>query len=220
MHMQNAGTNKKYVPKHRTALVALLVTGILSGVLASLAWGQTANRTSGPQKGAVSLPHLYWHFLVHQNHLLKVAAARKQQGKDGKWLEKYYQRKLAFSDSDFDPINKAAVRLTSKLKGIDDQIKAIVEEEHARHPRLLTSPSELPPVRPELIDLGKQREALLQREMDQLRTALGPEHAAKLDGLLKTDIAPKVSTQHISPPRLHDPAKNHMPPFPKKGVQQ
>src|SRR5262249_40343119 len=71
--------------------------GWLCLLVNSLAFGQaTSQATSGSASPQASqtrrapLSHLYWHFLLHQNHLDKSAAAREQQGKDGNWLRNHY----------------------------------------------------------------------------------------------------------------------------------
>ncbi len=88
------------------ALSALL---LLMGVLANPATTKSQQLPGQPpapgtfQPKPIPLPHLYWHFLVYQNHLDTTAAAHESQGKDGQWLRAYLQKKLAFSDSEFAP---------------------------------------------------------------------------------------------------------------------
>jgi hypothetical protein len=64
--------------------------------------------------------------------------------------------------------------------------------------------------------MQKDREALIQHEIDQMNAALGPRHAAKLQEVIENDFAPSVRVQSIHPPMLpNDPAKRPLPPFPQ-----
>lgn len=201
---------------HRSAWVMCLCM-----LLGSFAFSQSAPSASQNQQSArAPLSHLYWHFLMHQNHLDAVAASRQQQGRDGKWLRDYYQKKLGFTDAQFASVRSAAQRLESELKEIDAKVKAVIDADHAVHPRRLASPSDLPPIPPQLLALRDQREVLIEHEASALKTALGPQQAAKLDAFLENEFAPNVRLQYVGPPRPHDPSRypaEH--PFPTE-VQQ
>jgi hypothetical protein len=151
---------------------------------------------------------------MDQNHLDKAAASREQQGKDGNWLRNHYQQKLGFNDSEYAVVRESAVRLQSDLKQIDDEVQAIVQAERAKRPRILLSPDDLPPVPPRLLELRDEREAVIQRNVENLKGVLGPELVTKLDAFLENEIAPNVKVQSLRPPRPHDPRKHTVPPFP------
>lgn len=193
----------------------MLVVALFCLLATSAGFGQTASSSpSANQNLRAPMSHLYWHFLLHQQHLDKTAASREQQGKDGSWLRTYYQQRLGFSDSQFSNVREAAVQLKSDLKQIDDEVQAIIRVDRARHSRVLLSTNDLPSVPPRLMELRDQREAVIQRDMDNLRGALGPKLAAKLDAFLENDFAPNVKIQYVGPPRQHDPSKEAVPPFP------
>src|SRR5262249_33454402 len=111
-------------------------------------------------------------------------------------------------------VRDAAARLESDLQRIDSEVRAVIEADRARHSRVLSSPKDLPPVPPRLLELRDEREATIQSDAESLRGALGPEVAARLDDLLDKEFAPKVKIQYVGPPRPHDPAKHTVPPFP------
>jgi hypothetical protein len=191
-----------------------LTSALLCVLVAAPAPAQTAvSLPPEAQKAPVSLPHLYWHFLVYQNHLDRLAAQRRRQGKDGSWLRNYYQKKLDFTDSEFQAVREAGLRLAGELQQIDSRVQAVIQEARARQPRKLTSPEQLPPVPPELVQLGQQRESVIETEAANLRKALSPESAAKLDAFLQNVFAPNVKVQFPGPPRPHDPANHSIPPF-------
>lgn len=193
----------------------VLASALLGTLAGGTVLGQTASpSTASTSKSPVSLPHLYWHFLVYQNHLDRVATQREEAGKDGSWLRNYYQQELGFNDTEFQAVRQSAQNLEAQLKQIDARVQVVVQQVRARQPRTLTSPDQLPPVPPELRELSKKRESVIESEVANLKNALPPESAAKLDTFLQTVFAPKVKVQLVGPPRPHDPTKHPIPPFP------
>jgi hypothetical protein len=191
------------------------------------------------QKERASLPHLYWHFLMYQNHLDRTAAVREQQGRDGAWLSHHFQKQLGFTDAQFAPVRSAALHLEPALQDIRTHVKTIVQDSRMRSglspqprgPSLLQGSSVsavIPrssdavagiarPERAQLRELQQQHEAAIVREVANLKQALGPDLAAKLDNYLETDFARHVTVTHVHP-RPHDPKNNPIRPL-HKAVQ-
>jgi hypothetical protein len=165
---------------------------------------------SVPQKQQISLPHLYWHFLLYQNHLDRAAAAHEKQGKDGAWLRDHFQKRLAFTPAQFNVVRQSAQSLEPQLRDI--QSKAMVVVQADREMAGIVMPTGRPPVpggvrnvnqprpgRAQLKQLQLQHEAAIQSEMNKLQQALGPELAAKLDNFLQTDWSRHVTSTHFRP---------------------
>lgn len=183
--------------------------------------GQTpASSSNAVQPIAVPLSHLYWHFLILQNHLDRVAAVHEQQGEDGSALRNYYQKRLGFTDVQFVPVRDAGLRLEPQLKAIDAEVKAIIDADHARHPRVLASPKDLPPVPPELAELQRKREQTIEHEVQSLKLALGAQRTTKLETFLTQEFARNVTAQRVNLPRPHDPTQHPVPPFPQQDEVQ
>jgi hypothetical protein len=159
---------------------------------------------------------LYWHFLIHQNHLDRAAILRQQQGKDGSWLHDYYQRRLGFTAAEFQPVRQTASRLEAELNDIDTKVQSVVKAARAAHPRVLKSPRDLPPVPPQLYELREQHEAVIAREVARLKAALGTERTARLEAFLQNEFAPNVTHHVLNPPRPGDAAKHPLPAAPKE----
>jgi hypothetical protein len=194
-------------------------------LLCAMTISSAAAQTSGTHSsvpGALPVPlsHLYWHFLVLQNHLDRAANAHEQRGEDGTALRKYYQKKLAFDDAHFSVVRQAALRLEPELKAIDAEIKAVIDADHARHPRILASPADLPPLPPELAQLQRKRDQTIDYEVDSLKLALGRRQTDKLEDFLTQEFARSVTLQRVNVPRPHnDPTRHTVPAFPQQEVQ-
>jgi len=112
---------RRISPKLAAALLALCA-------LPQLVSGQAAQNppsTPSSQLQPVSLPHLYWHFLIHQNDLDNLAAQLTTQGSDGLALRNDMQTRLGFSDADYAPIRTSAQRLATELQPIESQLKSM-----------------------------------------------------------------------------------------------
>lgn len=191
------------------------------------------------QKVSASLPHLYWHFLMVQNHLDRTAATREQQGRDGKWLSNHFQKQLGFTDAQFAPVRSAALHLEPALEDIRSKVKTIVQDSRVRaglgpqplgssllqgspvsaaiprSPDAISGPTQ--PMRAQLRQLQQQHEDAIVQEVANLKQALGPELAARLDQYLETDFARNVTVTHVHP-RPHDPKNYPVRPI-HKAVQ-
>jgi len=143
----------------------------------------------------------------------RVGADLEKQGKDGGDFKDHFQRKLGFSDAEFALVRAAALRLEARLNEQDAKAKAIIDAIHSQHPKQLSSPAELPPFPPELAQMQKERDAIINHEVDNLRASLGAKQAAKLDGLVQNDFARDMKIENIGPPIPHDPSQNPLPPF-------
>jgi hypothetical protein len=209
--------------KNKVAL--LLVVGCL---LVPVALGQISQDTWSAPGAArtmqVPLPHLYWHFLILQNHLDREAAAKEHGGQDGSALHAYYQKRIGFSDSQFAQIREAGLRLEPQLKAIDAEVRTVIENDRAHHPRVLSSPADLPAALPELAQLQQKREQVIAQEVDSLKLALGSRQTAKLEMFLSHEFASKVTAQRVTLPtaRTMNPPRRDptLRPFPQQQEAQ
>ena len=132
----------------------------------------------------VSLPHLYWHFLIHQSELDAFAAKLTAQGQDGQALRNDMQTRLSFSDADYAPIRTASQQLTSELQPIETQLKALQGS--------AWNPSEVQA-------LISQRETDINNEVHNLSTELSAQNKAALESFMTSFFAPKPVTATVTP---------------------
>ena len=169
-----------------------LAVALLLGSVGSLSTAMLAQ--SGPSQGVqqqpqpVSLPHLYWHFLVYQNHLDTVAAAQSAQGQDGSWLSGDLQRRMGFSDADFAPIRASSVRLSSELQALAAQATAIQTAGAS------SSNSA------QLKALATQREADINAEISYLKQNVSPDKIKAFEAFLTQMFSPNNAIPRPSIP--------------------
>lgn len=137
---------------------------------------QTSSEWSQPKP--LSLAHLYWHFLVYQNHLDTKAAALNAQGIDGSKMHNYMQNRLGLSDTDFTAVRTSSVRLTAEVNALDAQAATILVGGH-------TSTSYA-----QLSALTVQRETDINAEISYLKQLLSPAQIAALESFLTSFYAP------------------------------
>jgi hypothetical protein len=128
----------------------------------------------------------------------RTAANLDQHGGNGDELRNRFQRKLGFSSSQFTVVRQSALKLETDLKQKDAQAKTIIDAFHAKYPpgKVQT----LPPPPPELTQLQKEREELIERDVDDLKAQLGSEASAKMDGFIQNDFAPSVKFHSVHIP--------------------
>jgi hypothetical protein len=135
----------------------------------------------------VSLPHLYWHFLVYQHVLDTKAEQLKAQGRDGSWLRNDLQTRMGFSDADYASIRESSVRLSSELKALDAQSATI------------RASGVSPATAAKLKALVSQREAYIAAEVTFLRYSLPPARIAAFEAFISQFLAPKRMAVQITP---------------------
>lgn len=169
-------------------LTIMAVATLLMQVASSSAQQQAA--VGQAQIKALSLPHLYWHFLVHVSFLDKSADEMSAQGRDGTWLRNDLQTRLQFSDADFAPIRVSSQRLASELTTLNQQINS------------LQSPSPSASKVAQIKALSAQRETYINAEIMVLTQTLSPQKRAALEAFMTQFFAPKT----LSPLRSATPA--------------
>jgi len=136
---------------------------------------------------AASLAHLYWHFLMYQDHLDTKASERDSQGKEGKLMRKHLQGKLGFSDAEFAPIRTSSARLASKVKSLDAQAVQIRSGGPSS-----TSHGQLKA-------LTAQRQAYIDAEVSYLKQTLAPDKIGVLEAFLARYFSPANAVPHVAP---------------------
>jgi hypothetical protein len=130
----------------------------------------------------LSVPHLYWHFLVYVNVLDHKADDMKVQGKNGDWLRDDLQTRLQFSDADFATIRASSQRLASELATINQQINSLKSA--------TPSASNAAQFRALIV----LREADINNEIATLTQTLSPQKRAALEAFMTQFFAPKPLT--------------------------
>jgi hypothetical protein len=140
----------------------------------------------------VPLPHLYWHFLIYQQHLEDTANAREKQGLESEWLRNYVQAKLGFTDAEYAPIRASASRLNTEVLAMNGQAKTIIAADRAARRKGLIPADEAPPGIAKLKTLTGQREAAIQSEIDSINKTLSVDKQAALQKFLTGQFSQNV----------------------------
>lgn len=163
----------------RRSLMPLLVLVLLFLPCTSMhqAIGQQSQSQPGTasQLQPVPLPHLYWHFLIHQNDLDAFAAKLTAQDQNGLALRNDLQIKLRFSDADYAPIRTASQRLAAELEPIEEQLRSLRNSpESANQAQALIA----------------QRESYINNEVYNLSIELSAQNKVSLEKFMAAFFAP------------------------------
>jgi hypothetical protein len=173
---------------------ALLSAMLLAFTLPQLAMGQSMAAQQPQASGGqvqpkpVSLAHLYWRFLVHQNQLDTKAASEEAQARNGSWLRNHHKASLGFSDAEYASIRLSSARLAAEMNDLDAQVAAI----RAAGPSV-TSQAQLEA-------LTAQREAAINAEITFLKQALPPHKIAAFETYIIQFFSPKKVTVALPAP--------------------
>jgi hypothetical protein len=161
------------------AIIFLFLLGAVT--LPAVAQQTSSQLVPSTRLKPLSLPHLYWHFLIHQSVLDARAKELNAEGKNGTPLRNYLQTRLGFSDADYAPIRESSQRLASELNALNQQAKSL---------RLSGSDSG------QLELLLDDRETYIDNEVYALSNELSPQKKVTLEKFMAQFFAPKeVSIQ-------------------------
>jgi len=179
-------------PGHTAVFIGF---ALMMCVLSHSAMGQTisaqqlASSKVHLQQRPVSLAHLYWHFLLYQNHLDTKATDLGVQGKDSSPMHNHLQKKLGFSDADYAPVRISSFRLAAKAKALDKQAASI------RAASTSSSTSQ-----PQLQALAVQREADINAEISYLKQNVSPDKIKAFEAFLTQMFSPNNAIPRPSIP--------------------
>jgi hypothetical protein len=144
---------------------------------------------------SVSLQHLYWHFLMYQHHLDQKANEMEKEGNSGAVVRSFVQAKLKMSDSQFEPIRRAADGLSMSLADLNtraQQLRSLYIQSQPAKEGSLTS--EQQKIHDQLKSLNDERENLITNQMNKLDNELAVNDRAALREYLTNEVAPSVIT--------------------------
>lgn len=186
---------------------------IRSAVLAAIASSLVAQQPLQQiqQSGTVSKRILYRHFLAHV--ALLDADSEPVSNSDSRRPIDLYPGRLGLSATNFSQVRAIARQLAFDLRTKDEEAKRIIRGFRLSLANEQTAGRPLPPPPPELIELQRQRDQLIENYVKLLITQLGPTDAARLDLFIEQQFAPKARVQRVAIPRSYNPAKNSLPPL-------
>jgi hypothetical protein len=147
-----------------------------------LVFAQQAQSNHTPRLQPLSLPHLYWHFLIYVKVLDRKADELAAQGNNADWLRNDLQTRLQFSDADFAPIRASSRHLSLALTPINQQLQALRPASPSAY---RTS---------QMHALIAQRETYINNEMASLAQSLSPAKRRALEAFITQFFAPKNLT--------------------------
>ena len=127
-----------------------------------------AQAPSGVHARPIPIEHIYWYFLLHQNHLDTLAANLDAHGKDGSEFRNGTQKQLGFSDDAFAAVRTAANRLAAEANALHAQ--AVAQQKSAAPSGHLA--------------LGLQRDAAISGAITYLKQSLTHDQVIALESYM------------------------------------
>ncbi len=153
-----------------------------------------------------TLPVLYRHFLAYQLHLDRRADELKKAGRNGEVFRTHYQKKIGLSDDTYTKLRASALLLETELAAKDAEATKIIQaDRQANAARLRLGFGGLPPLPAGLEQLQKDRDGILNTEVENLRNRLLPSETARLDRFLTEDFSQSVTSNAVLPPHISQP---------------
>jgi hypothetical protein len=137
----------------------------------------------------------YWFLFKKVNVLEKKAQKAVNEGRDPKEYREYFKKKLNLTENQNSSLMQTAAACVTEIEASDARAKDIIKRGHQDLKRNPPRPGDPPPAPPiELTLLQNQRESVVIRYRDLLKTTLGDSKFVELDSYVKQEIATKITT--------------------------
>lgn len=199
---------------------------LISVVVCFLALGGVA-RAAGPRPAdprspavATALPDhvMYWHVLRHVAVLHRKADALEKKGGDGTPYRQLFQHNAQLSDSQARRLAEIAEDCMARVAEVDAKAAEIITAFRAVHPPGSFAPGQpLPPPPPELLELQRERDALVLAARDELHEDLGDDDFARFEKHVRSSVVPTLGQDKPRlPKRSADPKRRPALPSPRR----
>jgi hypothetical protein len=171
-------------------------------LLGTTAFGQTNPKTQLPLVKPAQPPprtELYWYFFRLQSRIDREANLREKNGKDGAGLRNHFRQKLQFTETEFASMRETGLRIDSQIKVVDAKVKDFIKAYRQQNPLPAASDAVARPIPPEIKAFTKECDSIIENEVARLKEFLNPEHAAKLENFVTTQLVTHSVVQHANP---------------------
>lgn len=176
----------------------IFVISVVLIAVAILAFSSQMNST-GQISAQNNLPEIadstiYRHLFRHVAAVKAKADELERQGGDAARFRNFFKRKADLSDNQAQMLDEIASQCALEIKAIDERAKPIIEAYKANYPNGQVPHGQLPlPPPAELGQLTLERNALVLRKQNELRTAFGEEAFGRFQDFVQNEIVPNVN---------------------------
>lgn len=178
-------------------LMIFLFAAVLTAIAAFTFSSQTNSTVPvSAQTNLSEMPDhiVYRHLFRHVAAFEAKADDLERQGKEAKTFRGFFKHKADLSDYQAQMLDQISAQCALEIKLIDERAKPIIEAYQANYPngRVPHGQKPLPPP-DKLRQLTQERNELVLRKRDELRTAFGEEAFGRFQQFVKNKIAPNVT---------------------------
>ena len=186
--------NKKLV----FALSLMVVLGAGLGLSRQQLTGQAKDQVAPHKSAEIPDYVVYRHLFHHAVALKKKAEEAEKKGEDATQYRTHFQRNAELNDYQASILTETAAEYDQQEKLLEARAKPLIDAYKAQYPDGKVPHGQKPAPPPaELRALSEERDALVLRMKDRLRTTLGEGEFNRFDSFVKTRIAPNV--QQLAP---------------------
>jgi hypothetical protein len=173
---------------------SLLTVCLLVGTLALAFVMQPYSKSNATQSGRTVQPtdrgipeHVPYMFFFDQHKFnLQKAAELEKSGKDGSKFRGRFKRLAALSDEEALILDQVTSDCEQELAQQDAKAQAVIDSYRARYPAgELPEGVTLPPPPPELTVMQQERDSIILRARDRLRSMFGEQEFTRFDKFVR-----------------------------------
>jgi hypothetical protein len=159
-----------------------------------------ASRDKAPSKVKSSVGEpipehvVYWQLFHEVVSLNRKADELEKRGEDGSKYRLHYKQSATLSDEQTERLNEIANDCFAQVMEQDHKAHEIIDAARAQFPNGKLEAGQTPPAPPEeLMEMQKERNAIILKARDRLGEALGNSEFDRFNVFVKETIAPRIS---------------------------
>lgn len=175
-------------------LVTFCLLALAASALAVGRQGQAERQAERPASKPEIPDHVtYRHLFRHAAAFKKQAEEAESQGKNAAPFRAFFKNKAELNDEQANTLNEISAQCDEEIRALDERAKAIVIALRAPYPDGQLPHGQAPPLPPaELKNLRLERDAVVMRARERLRTAFGEAEFRRFDGYVKRNVASNI----------------------------
>ena len=166
----------------------------------------TATQGSAAPTKPVPPRVLYRLFFRHVIFVERQADRAEKRGENADKLRRYFEISAGLTPEEAAALKEIARDCDTAVRETDEKARLIIAQFHAQYPPGKVSSNDVPPPPPELEALQEEKDSLVLKHRDTLKTSLGEERFRLLDGYVQHLFAGKVTMKMVNPPQSTLPA--------------
>jgi hypothetical protein len=145
---------------------------------------------------------LYFHFFLYEARLEHLAQTKPALAAKGGNIKDHLRKRTGLSEAEWGKVSSSSLRVETSYHALNAQAEALISADRKLCQATPAACQPSPPNVPQLRELDRRRDQMLDGETRLLEASLGSDATAKLRAFLNGEMADHIKTTTVTPAAL------------------